>query len=178
MRRDPPLPGRKSRHSSRESQGGFSPVQLYLNYLAFVPLPAIVLGLYAGARPSISRLGLWGALLYGFAFVYFTSTTLFAIAQRSPDYEALWPQLGGLYTAHGVLMIVGGACFGAATLSAGVLPRWTGWLFLTGIAVNLVLGLLPAPDLLQTLGSALRNTGLIGMGWAALQRERPLAAAT
>jgi hypothetical protein len=26
--------------------GGFSPVQLWLNYLAFVPLPAIIPGLY------------------------------------------------------------------------------------------------------------------------------------
>ena len=72
----------------------------------------------------------------------FRTTTLFAIALRSPDYEALWSQLGGLYTG------------------------------------NPVLGLLPTPDLLQTLGSALRNTGLIGMGGAALQREPPLAAAT
>jgi hypothetical protein len=147
-------------------QGGFSPAQLWLNYLAFVPLPAVLLGLYAVQRPRISRLGLLGALLYGFSFVYFTHTTLLAIALRSPTYEDLWHHLGRTYTAHGAIMILGGACFGWATLQAGTLPRWTAGLFLSGLAVNLVLGLLPAPDILQTLGTTLRNTGLVGMGWA------------
>lgn len=60
-------------------QGGFSPVQLWLNYLAFVPLPAIILGLYAIQRPRIAHLGLFGALLYGFSFIYFTHTSLLAL---------------------------------------------------------------------------------------------------
>jgi hypothetical protein len=89
------------------AQHGFSPVQLWINYLAFLPLPAVMLGLHAAQRPRISRLGLAGALIYGFAFVY-----------------------------------------------------------LAGIALNLVLGFLPVPDLLQTMGTTVRNAGLIGMGWA------------
>lgn len=64
-------------------------------------------------------------------------------------------------------MIMGGACFGWATARAGVLPKWTAWLFLSGLALNLVLGMLPVPDLLQILGTTLRNAGLVGMGWSA-----------
>jgi hypothetical protein len=148
------------------AQAGFSPLQLWLNYFAFVPLPAVMLGLYAAQRPRISTLGLIGALLYGFAFVYFAHTTLFALETNVPTYEQLWAELGWLYTMHGGVMVAGGFAFGAATLRAGVFPRWTAWLFVVGVALNLVLGFLPLPDLFQTLGTALRNAGLVGMGWA------------
>ena len=152
-------------------QGGFSPLQLWLNYLAFVPLSVVVLGLYAAQRPRISRLGLLGALGYGFAFVYFTHTTLLAIALGTPTYEALWAHLGRIYTAHGGLMILGGGAFGWATLRAGVVRRWTALLFLTGLAINLLLALLPAPDLLQILGTTVRNAGLVAMGWECWPRQ-------
>jgi hypothetical protein len=146
--------------------GGFFPAQLWLNVLAFLPVPAVMLGLYAAQRPRISRLGLGGALLYGFAFVYFTHTVLLALALATPTYADLWHHLGAIYTVHGVLMVVGGACFGSASLRAGVLPRWTATTFLLGLSINFGLGLLPAPELLQTIGTAVRNAGLIGMGWA------------
>jgi hypothetical protein len=156
------------------AQGGFSAPQLWLNYAAFIPLPAILLGLYAAQRPRIGRLGLAGALAYGYAFIYFAHTTLVAIATGAPDYETLWSGLGGTYTLHGVIMIAGGLTFGWASLRAAALPRWTAALFLAGLVLNAVLGLRPVPDLLQTLGSALRNAGLIGMGWA-IARESPRA---
>lgn len=153
--------------------GGFFPVQLWLNYLAFLPVPAVMLGLYAAQRPRISRLGLVGALLYGFAFVYFTHTTLLALVLATKTYADLWKHLGAIYTLHGVLMIVGGACFGWASLRAGVLPRWTATTFLLGVSINLLLGVLPAPELLQTIGTAVRNAGLIGMGWAVSSDPHP-----
>ena len=81
--------------------GGFSPVQLWLNYLAFLPLPAVLLGLYAAQLPRISRLGLVGSLAYGFAFVYFTHTTLLALTLHTPTYADLWRYLGGTYTGTG-----------------------------------------------------------------------------
>lgn len=146
------------------AQGGFAPLQLWLNYVAFLPVPAIVLGLYAAQRPRISRWGLFGAILYGFAFVYFTHTTLYALATRAATYEDLWAVLGRTYTLHGAVMVLGGAAFGLATFRARILPRWTCVLFLAGIGLNLVLTLLPVPDLLQTLGTAMRNAGLVGMG--------------
>lgn len=153
--------------------GGFTPPQLWLNYFAFLPLPAILLGLYAVQRPRITRLGLAGALLYGFAFVYFTHTTLAALAARVPDYDRLWDQLGRTYTVHGVVMLVGGGLFGWATVRARVLPAWSGWLFLTGLTINLLVGLLPLPDLLQTIGTTVRNAGLVAMG-VATWRGAPL----
>jgi hypothetical protein len=148
------------------TQGGFSQPQLWLNYVAFVPVPAILIGLYAAQRPRISGLGLAGALAYGFAFIYFAHTTLVALSTRVPDYETLWSGLGGIYTLHGAVMVAGGAAYAWATLRAAVLPRWTAAVFLVGVVVNLVLALLPAPDLLQTVGTTLRNAGLMGMGWA------------
>ncbi len=147
--------------------GGFTAPQLWLNYLAFLPIPAVLLGLYCVQRPQISRVGLAGALLYGFAFIYFAHTTLTAIAGHVANYDQLWDQLGKVYTVHGVAMLVGGAAFGWATIRARIFPAWTGWLFLGGLALNLLVGLLPVPDLLQTLGTTIRNAGLVTMGVAA-----------
>jgi hypothetical protein len=152
------------------SHGGFSALQLWLNYLAFLPIPAILIGLYAAQRPRISPAGLAGAVAYGFAFIYFTHTTLVALASATPDYQQLWGSLGAIYTVHGGLMIVSGSLFGWATLRAGVFPTWTAWTFLGGVAINLALGLLPLPDILQTGGTLLRNVGLIGMGWSLARR--------
>jgi hypothetical protein len=150
------------------AHGGFSPAQLGLNYLAFVPIPVILVGLWAAQRPRIGAAGLVGAILYGAAFVYFAHTTLVALEESVPDYETLWSRLGPMYTAHGGLMVVGGALFGVATWRAGVVPRWTAGLFLAGVTLNIALALLDAPELLHTLGTALRNAGLAGMGWAVL----------
>jgi hypothetical protein len=154
------------------AQGGFSPLQLWLNYAAFLPMPAIVIGLYAVQRPHVSRAGLAGALLYGVAFIYFAHTTLVALSGAAPDYASLWADLGGLYTLHGAVMVTGGALFGWATLDARVLPGWTAWMFLAGIGLNLLVALTPLPDLVQTAGTVLRNAGLIGMGWTVTRRAR------
>jgi hypothetical protein len=150
------------------AHGGFSPAQLGLNYLAFVPIPVILVGLWAAQRPRIGAAGLVGALLYGAAFIYFAHTTLVALDTAVPDYEALWTRLGPMYTAHGTLMVIGGVLFGGATWRAGVVPRWTAGLFLAGVTLNIALALLDVPELLHTLGTALRNAGLAGMGWAVL----------
>lgn len=147
-------------------QGGFSDWQLWLNYVAFLPMPAVMLGLYVVQRSRASIWAMAGAMVYGFAFIYFAHTTLFALSTHSPDYASLWAELGGTYTVHGGLMVAGGLAFGLATARARVFPAWTAWCFTGGVAANLVLFLLPAPDALQMAGSALRNLGVIGMGWA------------
>jgi hypothetical protein len=117
-------------------------------------------------------MALVGALLYGLSFVYFAHTTLYALAERVPDYDALWRRLGGVYTAHGALMVIGGLMFGTAVLRAGWLARPAVLLFTAGVVANLVLALLPVPDLLQVAGSALRNLGLIAMGCDLLAKRR------
>lgn len=152
--------------------GGFSATQLWLNYLAFLPMPWLLLGLYVVLRPKGPALALAGALLYGAAFTYFAHTTLFALATRAATYEALWDALGSLYTVHGALMVGGGLLFAGAGLRSGWRPRWALRLFAGGLGVNLLLALVPAPDILQTVGSGLRNLGLMGLGWAVLARGR------
>lgn len=145
-------------------QRGFSVAQLWLNYLAFLPMPAVMLGLCAAQRPRIGGAGLVGACGYGVAFIYFAHTTLFALETATQDYAQLWHRLGLLYTAHGALMVLGGALFGVASLRARVFPPWTAAVFLAGVALNAVLALSGAPEAWQPVASALRNLGLMGMG--------------
>lgn len=147
---------------------GFSTAQLWMTYVAFLPMPWLLLGLYAVHRKAPSVLGLAGAVLYGVAFTYFAHTALYALAERTADYEALWARLGTTYTVHGAIMVVGGLLFAWSVLRAGWLPNVAVWLFAAGILANLALALVPAPDVLQTLGTLARNAGLILMGHAVL----------
>lgn len=151
---------------------GFTDAQLWLNLVAFLPMPLLLLGLHVVQQPRPGRAGLLGALLYGAAFVYFLHTTLYALAEHVPNYEALWARLGTTYTFFGGLMVGGGLLFGWSAFRVGWLPRLAVLLFVSGLIVNLVLALLPAPDLLQTVGSAMRNFGLMGMGYAILFKPR------
>ena len=144
--------------------GGFSFPQLWVNYFSFIAIPFVVVGLYAFQRPKIGVWGFLGTILYGVSFMYFAHTTLYAIVENVADYGALWTELGAVYTAHGIVMILGGLAFGGATYQSRVYPAWTSVVFLLGISVNFLLSVIGAPELLQTLGSALRNLGLIGMG--------------
>lgn len=152
-----------------EWHSGFTPLQLGINYAAFLPMPWLLLGLCAVRRPRVGGAAWLGALLYGIAFAYFLHTTALALEERIPTYEDLWRRLGGTYTLHGALMVVGGGLFGFGALRARWTPRWAVFLFLAGISANLVLALVPGPDILQTLGSAIRNVGLVGMGCAVLR---------
>jgi hypothetical protein len=65
-------------------------------------------------------------------------------------------------------MVVGGLLFVVAAHRAGDLPRPAVRLFGTGLLINLVLALVPLPDILQTVGTAIRNAGLVGMGYSIL----------
>lgn len=150
-------------------QGGFSDWQLWLNYLAFLPMPWLLLGIYAVQQPRPHAAALAGALLYGVAFTYFAFTTLFALSEGIPDYASLWQRTGLAYTFHGAVMIAGGLLFGLAQLGARALPGMAILLFLAGLGVNLAFAFLPVPESAQMLGSVLRNAGLIGMGWAVLK---------
>jgi hypothetical protein len=151
---------------------GFSAAQLWLNYIAFVPMPWLLLGICAVHEGDLGASGLIGALLHGIAFTYFSHTALYALAEHVPTYEALWQRLGTTYTVHGAFMVVGGLLFTWAIWRAHWLPRAAVWLFGAGLLLNLVLALVPAPDTLQTLGTTVRNAGLVGMGYAILFTTR------
>ncbi len=156
-------------------QGGFSTTQLWLNYAAFLPMPWLLLGIYSVRSEALGACALVGAVLYGFAFTYFAHTTLYALAIGSPNYESLWQRLGPTYTVHGALMVIGGFLFAAAALRSKSLPTIAVWLFGVGLLVNLVLALAPAPDIMQTVGTAIRNAGLVGMGYTTLRGSRASA---
>lgn len=156
-------------------QGGFSPLMLWANYIAFLPMPWLLLGICAVHPVRLAPLALVGAVLYGVAFTYFAHTTLYALAQQTPTYEQLWAVLGSAYTVHGALMVLGGLLFAWAAFRAHWLSRLSVGLFACGIALNLALGLLPLPDILQTIGTALRNAGLVLMGYTVVASPRTVA---
>jgi hypothetical protein len=131
-------------------------------------MPWLLLGICTLQEPRPGWIGLTGALLYGAAFTYFAHTTLYALAEGAPSYAALWRQLGAAYTINGALMVLGGLLFAGSALRFNGLPRPAVLLFVSGILVNSILSVLPAPEMLQTLGSALRNVGLMAMGYAVL----------
>ena len=152
--------------------GGFSATQLWLNYSAFIAIPFAIAGLFAVQRPRIGWLGLVGAILYGIAFIYYAHTSLYAIQAAVPTYPELWERLGPTYTAHGVVMVLGGLAFGAASLRAKQLPAWACAVFLVGVIANAALALAAAPEMLHTAASLCRNLGLAGMGASLLAAPR------
>ncbi len=80
------------------SAQGFSRTQLLVTYVAFLPMPFLLLGLHYLQQSRASWIGLIGALLYGVSFVYFTHTALVALEESVPNYDALWHRLGWVYT--------------------------------------------------------------------------------
>ena len=152
--------------------GGFSVAQLWLNYVAFLPIPFLMIGLYAVQLPLAGWMSLTGAITYGTSFIFFVGTTLYALVSKTLDYSTLLEELGSIYTFHGGLMVVGGILFGIAVIIARVLPRWTGWLLILGVSLNLLFRLLAFPDLSQIIGSIVRNIAFIGMGIAILRTRK------
>ena len=75
------------------AQGNFSTGRLVLAYIGESAIPFFVLGLYATQRPRIGRLGLFGALAYGYSFVFFTSTVVYALAADLSKLEGGHPRL-------------------------------------------------------------------------------------
>lgn len=142
----------------------FSRTQLLINYAGFLAMPFLMIGLYAAQHPKIGWLGLIGVILYAVSFIYFAHTTLLALEESLPNYETLWQRLGKVYTFHGGLMVAGGLLFGFAALKGGVLWQKGVILFIFGLLLNLLLTFLPLPDIFQTIGSTIRNLGLIGIG--------------
>lgn len=66
-------------------------------------------------------------------------------------------------------MVVGGLLFGFSALKAGVLWQKGVILFIVGLLLNLLLTFLPLPEILQIIGSSIRNLGLAGLGFEMLR---------
>lgn len=152
-------------------QRGFSDPQLWINLVAFLPMPFLLAGLVAWQGRKDDRIGWSGAALYGLAFAYFLFTTVYALTLQVPTYAQLWHELGWHYTSAGAAMVLGGLLFSMSAWRARRFPRVAVGLFFAGIAANLAIALMPVPEILQILGSALRNFGLMAMGYAILSPE-------
>lgn len=150
---------------------GFTQAQLLVNYAAFLVMPFVFVGLYSVQRSVVRWYGLLGALLYAVSFIYFAHSTLVALESSILDYPELWTRLGGMYTFHGGLMVLGGTIFGLESLRVRILSRTGVMVFLVGISLNLLFSLLPVPEGLQAVGSAFRNLGLILVGAVILNSD-------
>lgn len=146
--------------------GEFSDAQLSINYVAFLIIPYMILGLHSIQRKRGEWMSFWGAVLYGFSFIFFAGTTLFALFQSTSDYSRLWEELGLIYTAHGILMIVGGLMFSISVIRARVFPQMMGFILLFGLCINLLVGVLGTAEIFQIVGSTFRNIAFISMGFA------------
>jgi hypothetical protein len=152
------------------AHGGFSTPQLALTLAAEAAIPFFVIGLYVVQRPRIARLGLVGAVLYAYSFIFFSGTVVFALVNGTRNWNALADQLGGWVSIHGVLMVLAGMAFGLASIRAGVLPRWTGATLMVGVV--LVAASSGLPDVLQTASAGVRDLAFAGMGASLLLTRR------
>ncbi len=151
------------------AQGNFTTGRLALTYLGEAGIVFAVLGLYAAQRPRIGRLGLYGALAYAYASVFFASTVVYALTAGSKNWAAVTHVFGGWFTLHGAIMVIGGLAFGLAVIKAAVLPRWTAACLMAGVVL-----------MAATAGHVHRGPGrgrcpaagrLVGMGVMVLQER-------
>lgn len=156
-------------------QGDFSTFRLSLTYAGEAAIPLFVIGLCAAQAPRLGRAGVIGAILYAYAFVFFTSTVVWAIVAGTRSWEALGDDFGSWLTIHGAVMVLGGLAFGLGTARAGVLPAWTGYLLAVGVVV--VAAASGMGNLERALASALPDAAFVGMGLSLLLRSREAPAA-
>jgi len=87
----------------------------------------------------------------------FIATHAPALARQEP------PALGLFFIVGGLLEVIGGICFGIATMRAAVLPRWAGLLLIVGVLVQFTGDFFNLP---------IANPGflvfMLGMAWLAL----------
>lgn len=152
------------------AEDGFSTPQLVLTYVGEAAIPLFVLGLYAAQRPAIGRLGLVGALGYAYAFIFFTGTVTFALANHTRNWDALVDRMGPWISIHGALMVLAGLAFGWAVIRARVFPRWTGGTLMAGVV--LVAASSGLPEAAQTAASGVREAAFAAMGASVLFARR------
>ncbi|CAN5463463.1 hypothetical protein BH11ACT8_BH11ACT8_03780 [soil metagenome] len=150
------------------AQGDFTLFRLSLTYAGEAGFPLFVVGLAMLVQDWIPRWATAGALAYAYSYVFFTSTVVWAIAARTPDWETLGEVFGWWMTVHGAIMVVGGIAFGVGVARSGILPPWTGWALAVGVV--LVAGASGMGNPERTVAAAVPDAAFIGMGIALLAR--------
>jgi Ca2+/Na+ antiporter len=148
-------------------QNGFSTLHLGLTYAAEAAVPLFVLWLYAVQRPQNGRLGFVGAVTYAYTFSFFTGTVVYALVNRTTDWQMLQRQLGVWLTIHSALMVVAGTTFGLAVARAKVLPRWTSITLIAGMVLFAATSGLP--ETMRTITAVVRDLVFAAMGASILQ---------
>ena len=149
-------------------QGRFSTGQLWLTLIAEASIPVFVIG-FAVIRTQrpLGWVGDLSAIVYAYAFLYFTGTVVYALSNGTRDYEVLTDQLGLTMTAHGAMMVVAGVGFGCSVIHARLFPTWTAVALMIGVVlVALAQGL---PDGVQLIAAGTRDVGFVGMGVAQIR---------
>jgi hypothetical protein len=136
------------------AQAGFSAGQLWLTLVAEAAIPPLMLAIYALQRPRTGRLGLAGAGGYAAVYVFFAWTVAYALANGTPDFDALTRDLDPWMTVGGVVMVIAGSVFGIAWLRAGVVPRWPAVVFMSGVVLVALASGLSEPVQLVAAGVA------------------------
>lgn len=150
-------------------QGGFSTGQLWLTLAAEAAIPLFVAGLAIMYRPRLGRLGQVSAWSYAYAYVVFTGTVVYALVNRTKDYQTLSDRLGAVMITHGAVMTVAGLGFGYAVFRTRLLPAWTGLSLMVGVVF--IAGAQGMSDGAQLAAAGIRDLAFAGMG-AALLRTR------
>ncbi|MEP7111885.1 MAG: hypothetical protein ABI862_01345 [Ilumatobacteraceae bacterium] len=155
-------------------QGRFSDWQLVLTLIAETAIPVFVVGFALVQRPRslghpgrLGHLGDFSALAYAYAYLYFTGTVVYALANGTENYQALTERLGSVMTIHGAVMVVAGVGFGYAVLRDRLFPRWTAVAVMVGVV--LVAAAQGLPDGVQLVAAGVRDLGFAGMGVALLR---------
>ena len=149
-------------------QGRFSTGQLWLTLIAEATIPVFVIG-FAVIRTQrpLGWVGDLSAIVYAYAFLYFTGTVVYALTNGTRDYEVLTDRLGLTMTAHGVMMVVAGVGFSCSVIHARLFPTWTAIALMVGVVlVALSQGL---PDGVQLVAAGTRDLGFVGMGVAQIR---------
>ena len=147
-------------------QGGFSDLQLWLTLIAEATVPIFVVGLAFVQRPRLGRLGAFAALAYAYAFVVFTGTVVYALANDTKDYDILTDKLGLVMTVHGAVMVAAGLGLGYTVIRSRVFPAWTAIALMAGVVlVALAQG---GPIGVQLTAAGIRDLAFAGMGLASL----------
>ena len=152
--------------------GGFSTGQLWLTLIAEATIPVFVIGFaVTRTRRPLGWVGDLSAVVYAYAFLYFTGTVVYALTNGTRDYEVLTDQLGLAMTAHGAMMVFAGIGFGCSVIHARLFPTWTAVALMVGVVlVALTQGL---PDGVQLIAAGTRDVAFVGMGIAQIRSAAP-----